>query len=180
MSVKGSSNPTSAVPNVQPKTIAATVKEYIEASGFDPVFLPAGREAGKLARPGLERPGLEEVAGRRRDGFNAGAKEDQPRMDAKTKAQVAIVGGGPAGVACIIWLYQLGVDAIFDRERGAARRIAETQPLSEFMGPGLQQYDGSGHCAVPMNMRKRPAVVSCSTAKCSACVFPAASSIWRY
>jgi thioredoxin reductase len=63
-------------------------------------------------------------------------------MDATAKAQVAIVGGGPAGVACIIWLYQLGVDAILIE---SAEQLGGLQKLSPYLNswaPGFRNMTG--------------------------------------
>ncbi len=63
-------------------------------------------------------------------------------MDTIEKAQVAIVGGGPAGVASIIWLYQLGVDAILIE---SAEQLGGLQKLSPYLNswaPGFRNMTG--------------------------------------
>lgn len=63
-------------------------------------------------------------------------------MDAVTRAQVAIVGGGPAGVACIIWLHQLGFDAILIE---SAEQLGGLQKLSPYLNswaPGFWDMTG--------------------------------------
>ncbi len=63
-------------------------------------------------------------------------------MDTEVKAQVVIVGGGPAGVACNIWLYQLGVDAILIE---SAEQLGGLQKLSPYLNswaPGFRHMTG--------------------------------------
>lgn len=58
------------------------------------------------------------------------------------QSQVIIVGGGPAGLACAIWLKKLGVQAILFESSGILGGLQTRSPYENLWIPGVQGKTG--------------------------------------
>ena len=56
--------------------------------------------------------------------------------------QTLIIGGGPAGIACAIWLRKLGIEAILLEASGALGGLQTRSPYENLWIPGVQGKTG--------------------------------------
>lgn len=58
------------------------------------------------------------------------------------QSQVIIIGGGPAGLSCAIWLKKLGVEAVLFEASGIAGGLQTRSPYENLWIPGVQGKTG--------------------------------------